>query len=297
MPEQHSFRLADGRNLDFLEFGNPIGYPVLYFHGIPASGSEALLVQHGLEQAGLRIVAIDRPGVGRSDFLAGRSFSDWPEDVVSLADHLGLGRFAILGNSGGAAYVLACTIQIPERLTNAVIVSGAWQMNQPEAVQYMYKVNRLFWEVASNLTFLLPPMLRGTRISPKVKNEELLARFRRTMHPKDFSIIAEADRLQIAKRTKNTGLQQLKGAAHEFRLYAKPNGLEFREIQKKISFFHGGLDKIVPVELVMKMVKRIPGHEMTIYPEETHLSTFCNRIDDVIAALTVGRDENMSTRS
>ena len=88
---QSQIILPDGRKLTYAEFGQPRGEPVLYFHGAPASRLEPLLIGDDvLSQLGLRVIAPDRPGMGGTDFQPGRGFSDWPADVVSLADALGV---------------------------------------------------------------------------------------------------------------------------------------------------------------------------------------------------------------
>lgn len=61
---------------------------------------------------GGRVIAIDGPGSGLSDPQRGRRLIDWPHDVAALAA-LGLGRFAILGYSGGGPYALACAYAMP----------------------------------------------------------------------------------------------------------------------------------------------------------------------------------------
>lgn len=45
-------------------------------------------------------------------------------DVASVADALGIERFAVMGHSGGAAHALACAALLPERVLAAVCVSG-----------------------------------------------------------------------------------------------------------------------------------------------------------------------------
>ncbi|MEJ2698283.1 MAG: alpha/beta hydrolase, partial [Desulfuromonadales bacterium] len=92
MPETgKQVRLPDGRRLGYAEFGDPLGRPVLYFHGFPASRLEARLAHEAALRTGVRLVAADRPGSGLSDFLPERTLSDWPVDVTSLAESLGLG--------------------------------------------------------------------------------------------------------------------------------------------------------------------------------------------------------------
>ncbi len=112
----------------------PDGKPVFYFHGLGGSRLEpAMLDADDFVKAGIRLIASDRPGMGGSDFQPGRSFSHWPADIVALADRLGLGKFGVFGVSGGGGYVSACACLIPERLSAAVIVSGAGHMDSPEA--------------------------------------------------------------------------------------------------------------------------------------------------------------------
>jgi pimeloyl-ACP methyl ester carboxylesterase len=109
VPLSHIFRLPDGRDLAYAEYGPPSGKPVFYFHGAAGSRLEpAMLDDEDLEKAGVRLIACDRPGMGGSDFQPGRGFSHWPPDIVALADSLGLGKFGVFGVSGGGGYVSAC---------------------------------------------------------------------------------------------------------------------------------------------------------------------------------------------
>src|SRR6185312_3853086 len=105
---EHRVRLADGRTLACLELGDPSGPPVLYFHGYPGSRLEARVAAAAARRLGLRLLAVDRPGFGQSTFQTGRSIGAWAADVAALADRLALGRFSIVGVSGGGPYALAC---------------------------------------------------------------------------------------------------------------------------------------------------------------------------------------------
>lgn len=128
-----SLSLPDGRKLAYSEYGDSHGKPVIYFHGFPGSRVEGLLMDAVAKRLGLRIVAPDRPGFGRSDFQAGRRLSGWQKDVASLADALSFERFSVLGISGGGPYVLACAEQLAERIDKASIVCGLGPAKQHEA--------------------------------------------------------------------------------------------------------------------------------------------------------------------
>ncbi len=115
--------LPDGRTLGYAEYGDPSGKPVFFFHTGGETRLLASLTDQTAYRLGIRIIAPDRPGMGLSNRKAGRTLLDWPKDVIHLADHLGIDRFAIVGHSAGAAHVCACASAIPERLATAAIVS------------------------------------------------------------------------------------------------------------------------------------------------------------------------------
>ena len=58
--------LPDGRSLAYAEFGDPDGRPVLFFHGTPGYRLNPWTTDAELRSLGVRLIALDRPGVGRS---------------------------------------------------------------------------------------------------------------------------------------------------------------------------------------------------------------------------------------
>lgn len=92
------FQPPDGRRLGFDEYGAPDGKPLFYFHGSPSSRLEARLYlsEDLLQSLDVRLIAVDRPGMGLSDFQPNRRLLDFPKDLLALADHLKIDRFATL---------------------------------------------------------------------------------------------------------------------------------------------------------------------------------------------------------
>lgn len=122
-------RLSDGRSLGWAEWGPPDGAPVLLCPGAATSrwlGFGADVVQ-GL---GVRLVSVDRPGLGVSTPAPGRSFGDFADDIRQLTALRGLGRPPVVGNSQGAPFALACAV---EGIVSALaVVSGADEVAAPE---------------------------------------------------------------------------------------------------------------------------------------------------------------------
>src|SRR5512136_816792 len=119
-----TIRLRDGRRLGYVEFGDPAGKPIFHFHGYPGSRLEGRIIHAAAVKCGARFIAVDRPGMGLSDFKPKRTILDWPDDVVELADFLQIDQFAVEGASGGGPYSLACARKIPDRLTHVGVLSG-----------------------------------------------------------------------------------------------------------------------------------------------------------------------------
>ena len=63
-------RLADGTDVGYAEVGDPGGRPVLHLHGTPGSRLEVHIpaARRAAEDLGVRLIALDRPGVGLSPF-------------------------------------------------------------------------------------------------------------------------------------------------------------------------------------------------------------------------------------
>src|SRR5882724_3594511 len=152
-------RLATGRRLAYDEHGAADGTPIFYFHGSPST-EWSLFASEALRKLKVRIIVPDRPGLGGSDFQPGRRISDWPADVIALADHLALARFAVVGYSGGGPYAAVCALKIPKRLTHVGIVSGTGPFNEPGLSAAINPVNLRFIQLARSKPWLSRLTLR-----------------------------------------------------------------------------------------------------------------------------------------
>ncbi|MER7697303.1 MULTISPECIES: alpha/beta hydrolase [unclassified Streptomyces] len=123
-------RLSDGRVLGWAEWGPEDGLPVLLCPG--AATSRWLGIGAGaVEAEGVRLVSVDRPGLGVSTPAPDRTFADFADDIRELIALRGLGpRPAMLGNSQGAPFALACAAAgLVSALT---LVSAADEIAAPE---------------------------------------------------------------------------------------------------------------------------------------------------------------------
>ncbi|MBE1159833.1 alpha/beta fold hydrolase [Dyella acidiphila] len=283
MATEGNVMLADGRRMTYAEFGMPDGHPVFYFHGTPSSRLEPLLIGEAtFTRLGLRIIAPDRPGIGRSSFQPQRRFADWPADLLALADALQLDTFSLLGHSAGGVYAAACAACIPERVQRAVIVSGLWYMDQPQLLAQLHFLNRLGWLLARHAPGLLRLLLHRTAVS--IGKD--LSQMKHILPPADYDAFEYPGRYEAFGYVFREALRQgTRGTAWDMRLYMHPLGIRLEDIQIPLQVFHGGKDANMPIELVRATLASIPTATLTVYPYEAHLSTLCNRFDDIARAL------------
>ncbi len=68
MSEDQRVTRPGNRTVGFAEYGDPNGFPVVFFHGTPGSRIGGRLAGGWAREAGCRLVALDRPGFGLSTF-------------------------------------------------------------------------------------------------------------------------------------------------------------------------------------------------------------------------------------
>lgn len=115
----------DGRTLACLEAGDPRGPLLIHNHGGPSSRLEARLFADAAAKNGLRLVCVDRPGMGQSSPQAARSYAGWADDMTAIADALGAREFGVSGWSEGGPWALAAAAYIDsQRLRHVTSIAG-----------------------------------------------------------------------------------------------------------------------------------------------------------------------------
>jgi pimeloyl-ACP methyl ester carboxylesterase len=86
--------------------------------------ADATVMDEAGRRCGAEIIAIDRPGIGRSDLWSMVSVGPWGPTVAQVADILHLDDFAVAGWSGGGPHALACAAAAPGRVRAVAIIDG-----------------------------------------------------------------------------------------------------------------------------------------------------------------------------
>lgn len=112
-----STTVSDGRRLGWYEYGDAAGTPCVFLAGTATSGLAGAAFDRAARAAGVRLISIDRPGLGSSDRAQRRPLLHWSDDVRELMDHMRVSHFSVLGHSAGGAYSLAVARALPDRVS------------------------------------------------------------------------------------------------------------------------------------------------------------------------------------
>lgn len=203
-PALNVMRLRDGRNLAWVEVGDPGGSPVLALHGSPGRCYEFAMHDEAASAAGIRLIAPDRPGYGASSYQPHRRLSDFPATVAQLADHVGLGTFAVLGHSQGGPHALACARFLPDRIRACAAVNGLAPPGPSAMTDGMMRSNRIQWALYSRwppaldgaavaLGWLMWPIIAVALWSGRRKPEAGLERFSRMLPACDVEVMGRPE--------------------------------------------------------------------------------------------------------
>ena len=286
--------LADRRRLAYAEYGDPDGFPVFLFHGLPGSRLSWGLLPDNPFPSGLRLIALDRPGYGRSDPRPHRTHLEWANDVAELADALAIDHFAMVGVSGGGPGALACAWKMPDRITSLNIVASPAPTNAPGVFEGMSKTNRFFMRLAWNLPWL--SSLNARLLAAIIRRNP--GRYINTMqvkvHDVDKAIIARPEIQQMLVADFSEALNQgAQGMIDDLSAnHGQLWGFPLDDIKTKVTFWYCELDRSVPLAMGRYLSEAVPNSELRVIKDAGHLWVLEN-IHDVLKE--TARTESLDT--
>lgn len=277
----HAIKLKDGRKLGYAEYGDPDGQPLLYFHGWPGCRWMAQVDGAAAEKLHIRIISIDRPGFGLSDYQGGRTLLDWPDDVIELADQLKINKFAVMGVSGGGPYAAACAYRIPERLTKVGIVVGLAPIDGFAILKGMSPLSKLGWGNYHRIPGLI---YFAAWLSSFQSTHLPFFNFLKFTSKYDQKLLTKETYRKIGKSHKEAYRQGIKGPAWDLKIYTDDWGFKLKEIKAKVYLWYGADDRNVGIVMGKYYAREIPGSKLIIYPNEGHLCRL-NHTEEILGTL------------
>jgi pimeloyl-ACP methyl ester carboxylesterase len=285
-------RLSNGRHLDYLETGPPDAPAVLYCHGTPGSRLELLFAKPALDRNDVhaRLMALNRPGYGRSSFVSSHGFLPWARDVDEAADRLGLDRFAILGASGGSPFALACAYSLADRIKKVGITAGVAPPDIPGMEQAAVLVNEYERTIRRVVRHGSLYLANRMGLSPF-----LVRRLIASLGPADRQALGDPEATNVFQEIVGEAFAQWgRAAALEAGLLMRPWDFDPSLVTQQVRLWHGGDDTRIPAKVATAFTKRMPHAHRTVWPHHGHFSwAMSDDIADVIDFLTHGEDQRI----
>lgn len=269
-PDNASVRtvsLGDGRQLSYAEYGGREGRPVVFLHGTPGSRVLARLFDDAARRNGVRLLAPDRPGYGRSSPWPGRTPTDTGEFVDAMLADAGVSRARVVGFSGGGAFALALAATRGELVSELDVISGA---APPSLSRDEPRVQRLLGSLARSTPRLLKGLFRGQawladRASPSIVVSQYATEDGRAEIPDDVAELVRRDFVAAFERSRS-------GAVTELRLLAEEWEVSLSEVHCPVRLWHGGRDANASVDDARRVSERLPNAELTVFEDADHLT-------------------------
>ena len=269
-----SVAVRNGRRLSFAEFGTPHGDVVIWMHGTPG-GRRQVPIEARLyaELHNVRIIGIDRPGIGTSTPHLYDNVLDWTGDLELLADNLGIDRFRIIGLSGGGPYALAAGAALPKRVLGVGVLGGVAPRVGPDAI-------------GGGLVALAPyvaPVLRLTRIPLSYALAAAIRLIRplgglgldayAAIQPRgDRELLGRPEfRAMFLDDLLNGARYQVGAPLSDAILFTRHWGFEASDVKVPVRWWHGDDDHIIPHAHGVHMVARLPKATFSSIDGESHL--------------------------
>jgi pimeloyl-ACP methyl ester carboxylesterase len=280
--------VGDNRQIGFAEFGDPQGRAVFWLHGTPGARRQIPMeARVYAEQRQIRLIGVDRPGIGSSTPYQYDTVFAFAEDLRTIADTLGIDKMEVIGLSGGGPYTLACAAAMPDRVVAAGVIGGVAPTTGADAIT---------GGVMGSVGLRVAPLLQVAG-GPIGLAASLLIRMIRPVASPAADLYGrvspEADRRLLARPEikamflddlLNGSRKQMAAPFADVVVFARDWGFRLDEVKVPVRWWHGDHDHIVPFAHGQHVVAKLPDVEMYHLPGESHLAGL-GRAEEILSTM------------
>jgi pimeloyl-ACP methyl ester carboxylesterase len=266
--------VRDDRRLSFAEYGSRRGSAIVWMHGTPGSRRQIPFEARAYaEEHGLRIVGIDRPGIGSSTSHLYADILDWTRDLEILLDTLAIDTLRLIGLSGGGPYVLAAGVAMPERVHGVGILGGVAPTTGEDAVGG--GLIQLAVRLAPLLSVARVPL--GVALTSAIRLVRPLAGpaldlYAAVQPPGDRNLLARPEfKAMFLDDLLNGSRFQTSAPLTDLVLFTRDWGFTAADVTVPVRWWHGDDDHIVPLAHGQHLVARLPDATLKVIAGESHL--------------------------
>ena len=260
--------------LAYVEYGDLLGFPVVYCHGTPGSAVEGEFIQTTARRLGLRIIAVDRPGYGGTDPAPSLGYAGWAQIMLQLMTRLGIERYAVLGLSGGGPNALALAAADTGRVVGLSLVCPLGAFTAPELAHAANPFATWLLRQAHHQPrwfdrLLLRPVAAFARKQPRLA----VACMRLYNGRADRACLGRAAVAELLAHNLRRAFQQSSaGVARDFWVMQNPWDFSLAPITQPVQLWHGTADILLKPAHSQWIKSQLPHAELQLIPGAGHFS-------------------------
>ena len=267
---EHKARTPDGIELWYRVAGVSRGLPVVFVHGGPGEGSQAMQALAGpaLEKR-VHMVYFDQRGSGQSERPKDRklySLALLESDIETVRRAIGADRIIVLAHSAGTPIALEYAADHPEHVAGLILTGAVPDM--PALIQNLCERVKTVHPELYAKAVAGPPPVDGARCNPfaPFSDEQRQAFFDANMFPDD------------AVRDRVNWLDHIPGVANSGQVGGALFGQGFAEyrfsrpvrLTMPLLFISGGRDMQTPMGPQRALAAKVRDGRVIVYPNAGH---------------------------
>lgn len=283
----NTFMTSRKAKINYYIFGEEERTPIFFFHGFPGTGKQAqLLKRNSRFFSEFKVIAVDRPGYGFSDFYPQMNLKNFSEIIDELSNHLGIEKFISLGVSGGAPYAAAVSYYLPHKVAKGGSISGVAPVTRENLFHLSRKQIQIYL-----LKKVLPDSILNFFISKLHESgieqiDKILSSDLSAFPEKDKEVIRDPYIGPFLEETfKEAFKLGLHGLITDIDIISKPWGFPLENIQVPYYVWHGEQDQIIPPQIPESMFKSLSQTQFIKFADEGHYSVCYNYQDEILQEL------------
>lgn len=269
-----SVAVRDGRRLSFAEFGAPRGAAIIWMHGTPGARRQVPMEARAYAaEHDLRIIGIDRPGIGTSTRHLYANVLDWVGDLEMVADALAIDTMRVIGLSGGGPYALAAGVGLPDRVHGVGVLGGVAPTCGPDAIRGgLVEIAPYAAPVVSVLRVPLGFALAGAIRLVRPLAGPAIDTYAALQPRGDKELLARPEfRAMFLDDLLNGSRFNLGAPLSDIILFTRHWGFDVADVQVPVRWWHGDNDHIIPHAHGVHMAARLPDARFETIHGESHL--------------------------
>lgn len=272
--------LGDGRRLDWIEFGDPAGAPVLYMHLDYGLIRWPRPAEHEAARRGLRVIVPIRAGYGATSPVpkGADHVTTVALDYAAVLDHLGVMRVAVIALGADLRFALKLSLLRAGLVTGILGCAAQLPLSTPAQYERMDKWQRFILANARYAPKVLPFLVKaGFSLARRLGKERFFAQVNGGS-PADMETFADPDVREAVLVGSDVTLSERVSAHEAFALECLSSERDWSDLihaaRVPLRLLQGDQDPQTPVQTVRELMEVFPSLDVEFLPQTGQLLFF-----------------------